>query len=314
MSTFDELMYQLNNEDEDDTFESELLSLIDDDYDMYSEADSNNNDIEEVKDALNEAKKKAKIIKRSIIIALSVLAAAIGAIAIKKHLDKKNKNGDVKQYKLGSKRPTDQLSLECSIKMNDAVKYTKILKKEEKEIERIIEQINKGKFDGSTNIRYAVGKMDYHFDIVSKTIKQVYTITKDDKWFKSEKSSMLKQLSQANAAMNAFNDRRKQSGVSNAKGLNFVLSSANDTLYGYDNYIESAVDKYLSSEISLVQLSALSAKALERFDESTHDFSDIGDDEYSRIVDAICENYNNDELSPDDTIELLEKAAEKYLD
>ena len=82
MSTFDELMNQLN--DEDDTFESELLSLIDSDYSMYSEADIDKDTVADAKKVYNKAKK----IKKACIIALALVAAIIAGAAIYKKAKK----------------------------------------------------------------------------------------------------------------------------------------------------------------------------------------------------------------------------------
>ena len=300
MSTFDELMNQLNYED--DTFESELLSLIDNDNSMYSEANID-------KDAVADAKKvynKAKKIKKACIIALGLIAAIIAGAAIYK---KVQKNKKLKGMRDSYKQIADMDKRMISQKFNDqrAAQYegakqeAENLKKQATHSAKILQQsiddyskaVKSGNDRTYSNwLTVAEGRIAQAKDILKKIANLGETF--DD--------SKITNLTD-----------RLETYISNDKDIEkFIKSSADTVLSGYNDFMENAVTEYLDDNISFTELCALSVKASQKFDDSSYNESAYND-EYSRIVDSICEKYNNDELSPDDTVLLLEKAAEKYL-
>lgn len=89
-------------------------------------------------------------------------------------------------------------------------------------------------------------------------------------------------------------------------------------------------EKYADDEISTDQAVALFEKASDKYlTESTVDAFDFnfGDDSdslfdtmesaddemYNKVVDAICEKYNDDEITSEQAVALMEKAVDKYL-
>lgn len=124
MDTFNVLTYQLKN-DEEDTFESELLTIIDDEYDMYTESEDMT--IEDVEEIRNKAKK----IKRKLIIAISIVGVII--LLIKRH-EKRNKQTEAELNRLRTELIELDKDFGDLIKSKPEITYTskKISKDEEK--------------------------------------------------------------------------------------------------------------------------------------------------------------------------------------
>lgn len=302
MSTFDELMNQLNYED--DTFESELLSLIDNDYSMYSEADIDEDAVTNAKKVYNKAKK----IKKACIIALGLLAAIIAGAAIYKKVQKDKIKRDAyhkagmmygnsnKEKKWLEDREKEKRVGQYVAGLQEAEKYKGQLTPAVKKLEKVINnypKIAKSGKDGLYNkwLSSAKTQLNECSDLLKKIIDLGGTF--DDR------------------KINSLTDRLSEI-VRNEEQLKMIAASGDTVVSGYNDFMENAVTEYLDDNISFTELCALSAKALQKFDDSSYNESAYND-EYSRIVDSICEKYNNDELSPDDTVLLLEKAAEKYL-
>ena len=302
MSTFDELMNQLN--DEDDTFESELLSLIDSDYSMYSEADIDKDTVADAKKVYNKAKK----IKKACIIALALVAAIIAGAAIYKKA-KKDKILRDSYHKAGMMYGNSKKEK----------KWAADREKEKKVDQYIAGQQEAEKYKGQ--LTSAIKKLEKAMELYPKVTKSGNE-REYNNWISTTKtqqnicSDLLKKIVDLggtfdDSKINSLTDRLSAI-VRNEESLKMIGASGDTVVSGYNDFMENAVTEYLDDNISFTELCALSVKASQKFDDSSYNESAY-DDEYSRIVDSICEKYNNDELSPDDTVLLLEKAAEKYL-
>ena len=108
-----------------------------------------------------------------------------------------------------------------------------------------------------------------------------------------------------------------------------LMNEATSVPDEYDLIMDTICEKFNNDEISVEQAVLLMEKAGDKYLDESYEES-LGDDdfddqllmdveesadynaEYERLVDAICEKFNNDEISADDTILLLEKAVDKY--
>ena len=108
-----------------------------------------------------------------------------------------------------------------------------------------------------------------------------------------------------------------------------MINEATSVPDEYDLIMDTICEKFNNDEISVEQAVLLMEKAGDKYLDESYEES-LGDDdfddqllmdveesadynaEYERLVDAICEKFNNDEISADDTILLLEKAVDKY--
>ena len=107
-----------------------------------------------------------------------------------------------------------------------------------------------------------------------------------------------------------------------------MINEATSVPDEYDLIMDTICEKFNNDEISVEQAVLLMEKAGDKYLDESYEESldDDADDqllmaaeesadynaEYERLVDAICEKFNNDEISADDTILLLEKAVDKY--
>jgi exonuclease VII small subunit len=316
MSTFDELMYQLNDEDEDDTFESELLSLIDDDYDFYSEADNDDESAEVAKNTYDKAKK----IKKACIIALGILATIIAGVAVYKKVQKnKIKRDAYQQAGLSKKKKKetskhklidDDMSAEKALK---AFKDAEALKSTLGQDLKLLEgQLNKYNKKWSNAERKAwIHVVNDNIDRCMSTLKKVIDL---GGYCQDEFKGVASATNRLNEII--AHDRVSRHELRKVSRFNtsFATGESGDTVVSeYDDFMENAVTEYLDNNISFTELCALSAKALQKFDDSSY-YESAYDDEYSRVVDSICEKYNANKIDADETVVLLEKAAEKYLD
>jgi len=109
-----------------------------------------------------------------------------------------------------------------------------------------------------------------------------------------------------------------------------LMNEATSVPDEYDLIMDAICEKFNNNKISVEQAVLLMEKAGDKYlDESYEEDAFEEDDfddqllmaaeesadynaEYERLVDAICEKYNNNEINADDTILLLEKAVDKY--
>lgn len=109
-----------------------------------------------------------------------------------------------------------------------------------------------------------------------------------------------------------------------------MINEATSVPDEYDLIMDAICEKFNNNKISIDQAVLLMEKAGDKYLDESYEEDDFEEDdfddqllmaaeesanynaEYERLVDAICEKYNNNEINPDDTILLLEKAADKY--
>lgn len=109
-----------------------------------------------------------------------------------------------------------------------------------------------------------------------------------------------------------------------------MINEATSVPDEYDLIMDAICEKFNNNKISIEQAVLLMEKAGDKYLDESYEEDDFEEDdfddqllmtaeesadynaEYERLVDAICEKYNNNEISADDTILLLEKAVDKY--
>ena len=332
MNTFDELLYQIDGED---TFESEFSSFLTDDDSMYAEGA--NKVVDVTVDKFKSLIEKAKKVDKRLIIAIAAaatLAASIVAIIRHNTADKRNK---AKLDKAMTK--INELANESKVK-------EKRLAKEIKKAETLIAKLHMGeklqrrkdihgRDENGNNIGLANDRRNKIREKFTKTAYKKHLNRED---FKQGLSAQYNSDKKLQALKNEYFglEHLINDCVSYVEKLNELKSQYNigatkESVYSgdfseYSNIMESAMDKFLDDEISFGQLVTVSGKAAEKygvFDES-YEFNtddDEHDDEYTEdyteyenILDAICEKYNNNEISPDEALYLIEKASDKYLD
>lgn len=84
------------------------------------------------------------------------------------------------------------------------------------------------------------------------------------------------------------------------------------------NVVSKICEKYSESEINDDQAVTLVEKAYERFvsdDEyvSTEGVTSSDNSEYNKVIDAICEKFNDDDIDASQAVALMEKAIDTYL-
>lgn len=82
--------------------------------------------------------------------------------------------------------------------------------------------------------------------------------------------------------------------------------------------VSKICEKYSESEITDEQAVALVERAHERFLSdneyiSTESVTSSNNSEYNKVVDAICEKFNDDEITDKQAVALMEKAIDTYL-
>ena len=109
-----------------------------------------------------------------------------------------------------------------------------------------------------------------------------------------------------------------------------MINEATSVPDEYDLIMDAICEKFNNNKISIDQAVLLMEKAGDKYLDESYEEDDFEEDdfddqllmtaeesadynaEYERLVDAICEKYNNNEINADDTILLLEKAVDKY--
>ena len=84
------------------------------------------------------------------------------------------------------------------------------------------------------------------------------------------------------------------------------------------NVVSKICEKYSESEINDDQAVTLVEKAYERFvsdDEyvSTEGVTSSDNSEYNKVIDAICEKFNDNDIDAPQAVALMEKAIDRYL-
>ena len=84
------------------------------------------------------------------------------------------------------------------------------------------------------------------------------------------------------------------------------------------NVVSKICEKYSENEINDDQAVALVEKAHERFLSdneyiSTESATSSNNSEYNKVVDAICEKFNDDDINASQAVALMEKAIDTYL-
>ena len=322
MNTFDELLYQIDGED---TFESEFSSFLTDDDSMYAEDANKVVDVTVAK--FKSLIEKAKKVDKKILIAIAAAAALTASIvAIIRH----NTSDKTKKAKLNKA-------------MNALVKAADASKVKEKKMRRLI-----------TNAEKWVNKVnpeklkEQQQEILSKKGARSDKIyDKNEKYFRKKNlrpdtfaAAMGKKIN-SDKTIKELNERYSilQKSIEECERYIFVINElksqynngqpTKESVYSgdfseYSNIMETAVENFIDDEISFGQLVTVSGKAAEKygvFDESYDFDTDDYDDEYTEdyteyedILDAICEKFDNDEISSDEALYLIEKASDKYLD
>ena len=85
----------------------------------------------------------------------------------------------------------------------------------------------------------------------------------------------------------------------------------------YVEFMENASTKCIDDEISFDELLILTEKAIDRFGEIVYEGdvtteSEIPE-EYEQIMNIICEKFDNDDITVEEAVLLMEKAGDKYL-
>ena len=85
----------------------------------------------------------------------------------------------------------------------------------------------------------------------------------------------------------------------------------------YVEFMENASTKCIDDEISFNELLILTEKAIDRFGEIVYDGDMITEseipEEYEQIMNIICEKFDNDDITVEEAVLLMEKAGDKYL-
>lgn len=160
----------------------------------------------------------------------------------------------------------------------------------------------------------SVSDMDIYIDASMFTEYSNFIESATDKFFENEIS--FEQLCTLNGkAIEKYGD--------------IMINEATSVPDEYDLIMDAICEKFNNNKISIEQAVLLMEKAGDKYLDEPYEESlddDDSDDqllmaaeesadynaEYERLVDAICEKYNNNEISADDTILLLEKAVDKY--
>ena len=84
------------------------------------------------------------------------------------------------------------------------------------------------------------------------------------------------------------------------------------------NVVSKICEKYSDYEITDEQAVALVERAHERFLSdneyiSTESVTSSNNSEYNKVIDAICEKFNDDEIKAPQAVALMEKAIDTYL-
>jgi hypothetical protein len=112
--------------------------------------------------------------------------------------------------------------------------------------------------------------------------------------------------------------------LANKKDYKFRKESSLDDMIEFNDYqsyvefMENASTKCIDDEISFNELLILTEKAIDRFGEIVYDGDMMTEseipEEYEQIMEIICEKFDNNDITLEEAVLLMEKAGDKYLE
>ncbi len=329
----------LNGINEDTMYEAET-----------NEKKSNQISPEEVAEIKAKAKKVKKAIVAALAVLATILVvhhvvsnrSATGAeisrlqtelAAEKRSKDKNNAKIKELENKISELKAENEKVSSDNKKMTKELNGINAKKLEEKlvDMKKKIEDGVKDSNDPSKCTSTWAKNMNKLFDDAYKLISQVQKLKgtkkseqdakRDIKWLNAQKNQ-----SRQNLGKNQYNT---VIGDKNLKALydkgdyKFKKESSMDDMIEFNDYqsyvefMENASTKCIDDEISFDELLILTEKAIDRFGEIVYDGDMMTEseipEEYEQIMNIICEKFDNDDITVEEAVLLMEKAGDKYL-
>lgn len=330
-----------------------LLNSIDEDTMYEAETDGKkNNQIspEEVAEIKAKAKKVKKAIVAALAVLATILVvhhvvsnrganrAKISRLEMELATEKRGKDkNNAKIKELENK--IAKLEAENKKISSDNDKMTKELnginaKKLEEKLADIKKKIDDGVRDSNnpSNCTSTWAKnMNKLFDEAYKLISQVQKLKgtkkseqdakKDINWLNERKKKSVNNLVK-NQYNTVIGDKNLKT-LADKKDYKFKKESSMDDMIEFNDYqsyvefMENASTKCIDDEISFNELLILTEKAIDRFGEIVYDGDMMTEseipEEYEQIMNIICEKFDNDDITVEEAVLLMEKAGDKYL-
>ena len=340
-SEFDSLLNSINNEDT--MYEAET-----------NEKKSNQISPEEVAEIKAKAKKVKKAIVAALAVLATILVvhhvvsnrSANGAeiARLKSELAAEKRSKDKNNAKIKElENKIAELKAENEKVNSDNKKMTKELNgvkadKLQQELNDIKQKIDAGvkKSGNRSNCTPEWAKdMNKLFDKAYSLISQVQKLRgngrksmqaakSDINWLNAAKNQSAQNLGKRQ--LNYVNGNKNLKALADKKDYELEIeneSSMDDMIkfndyQSYVEFMENASTKCIDDEISFNELLILTEKAIDRFGEIVYDGDMITEseipEEYEQIMEIICEKFDNNDITLEEAVLLMEKAGDKYLE
>ena len=205
----------------------------------------------------------------------------------------------------------------------------------QKELDDINKQIGLGVQESKDPNRCTVDwarKMNKLFDKAYSNISKIQKLKGTNKSVKIAKDKIAKLNAQKEKVKKNLNNLQLGTVVGD-KNLNALAfkkdyeleeeSSMDDMIkfndyQSYVEFMENASTKCIDDEISFNELLILTEKAIDRFGEIVYNGDMMTEseipEEYEQIMEIICEKFDNNDITLEEAVLLMEKAGDKYLE
>ena len=151
--------------------------------------------------------------------------------------------------------------------------------------------------------------------------KSMQVAKSDIKWLNAAKNQSAQNLGKRQ--LNYVNGNKNLKALADKKDYELEKESSIDDMIKFNDYqsyvefMENASTKCIDDEISFNELLILTEKAIDRFGEIVYDGDMMTEseipEEYEQIMNIICEKFDNDDITVEEAVLLMEKAGDKYL-